>query len=263
MNKTDPLQLARGLIERGDSLLIKSGLLEIYPKSGKKVPCEWLSDNEEGMVATLLWMTRRKGYRYIRFTRSGEGYSGGRFPGVTLHFREVESDHNAYLVFNTDVIKPSGQLRKKNEFLPPKDGSLVKFWKRTVGDLPNQRRSRMWEHMGKLKPYLYQINTRPNGKGENKSAGLLNIPFEDIKASLTDKQRTHYGQVTDAQRTNSTDGNIPQSNVSSGLEVNPITCRLNHELSHQERKISRKPYSSVDVSNKTTEEWLKQYSSLD
>jgi hypothetical protein len=252
MNKTDPLQLARGLIERGDSLLIKSGLLEIYPKSGKKVPCEWLSDNEEGMVATLLWMTRRKGYRYIRFTRSGEGYSGGRFPGVTLHFREVESDHNAYLVFNTQVIKASGELRKKNEFLPPADGSLVKFWKRTVGNLPNQRRSRMWEHMGKLKPYLYQINTRPDGKGENKPGGLLNIPFEDIKASLTDEQRT-----------DSTDGNIPQSNVSSGLEVNPITCRLNHELSHQERKISRKPYSSVDVSNKTTEEWLEHYSSLD
>ena len=84
--------------------------MEILPKSVKKIPCEWLSDK----VATLLWMTRRKGYRYIRFTRSGEGYSGGRFPGVTLHFREVESDHNAYLVFNTEVIKASGELRKKN-----------------------------------------------------------------------------------------------------------------------------------------------------
>ena len=263
MNKTDPLQLARGLIERGDSPQIKSGLLQIFPKSGKKVPCEWLSDNEEGMVATLLWMTRRKGYRYIRFTRSGEGYSGGRFPGVTLHFREVESDHNAYLVFNTQVIKASGELRKKNEFLPPADGSLVKFWKRTVGNLPNQRRSRMWEHMGKLKPYLYQINIRPNGKGENKSAGLLNISFEDIKASLTDEQRTHYGQVTDAQRTNSTDGNIHQSHVSSGLEVNSIKCRLNHEQSHQDSKILSESYSSVDVSNQTAEEWLEDYNSLD
>ena len=117
MNKTDSLQLARGLIERGDSLQIKSGLLEILPKSGKKIPCEWLSDNEEGMVATLLWMTRRKGYRYIRFTRSGEGYSGGRFPGVTLHFREVESDHNAYLVFNTEVIKASGELWMASRFM--------------------------------------------------------------------------------------------------------------------------------------------------
>lgn len=36
---------------------------------------------------------------------------------------------------------------------------------------------------------------------EQRRQASLNIPFEDIKASLTDKQRTHYGQVTDAQRT--------------------------------------------------------------
>ena len=263
MNKSDPLELARGLIERGDSLQIKSGLVEIYPKSQKPVPSDWLTDNGEGIVGAALSMTRCKAYRYIRFTRSEAGYFGGRFPGVTLNFREVESDHKAHLIFNAGVIRASGELRKKNEFLPPADGALVKFWKRTVGDLPNQRRSRMWEHMGKLKPYLYQINTRPDGKGENKSAGLLNIPFEDIKASLTDEQRTHYGQVTDEQRTDSTDGNIPQSNVSIGLEVNSITCRLKHELSHQERKISRKPYSSVDVSNQSNDEWLEDYSSLD
>ena len=263
MSKSNFLELTRELISRGNSLQIKSGLLEIYPKSQKPVPSDWLSDNGEGIVGAALSMTRCKAYRYIRFTRSEAGGFGGRFPGVTLHFREVESDHKAHLIFNAKVIKASGELRKKNEFLPPADGALVKFWKRTVGDLPNQRRSRMWEHMGKLKPYLYQINTRPDGKGENNSAGLLNISFEEIKASLTDEQRTHYGQVTDEQRTDSTDGNIPQSNVSIGLEVNSITCRLNHELSHQDRKILRKPYSSVDVSNQSTDEWLEDYSSLD
>ena len=79
-----------------------------------------------------------------------------------------------------------------------------------------------------------------------------------IKVSWAGELRTEY-----EQRTDSTDGNTPQSHASNGLEMNSITCRLNHELSHQERKILRKPYSSVDVTNQSNDEWLEDCSSLD
>ena len=218
---------------------------------------------QEIEIAFILASTRRRAYEYTRFTRSQGGYADGRYPGVTLHFGEFGTDREAYLIFNAEVKKPSGVLRKQNEFLPPTSGGLVKFRKRTVGDFPNRRRSRIWEHMGKLKSYLYQMTIRPDGKGENKSAGLLNIPYEEIKSSVMDEPRTDYERNTDQQRTNFTDVDVPQGQICNGLVRNPIACTVKHELSYQEKKILRKPLSYEEIRNQTTEEWLEDYSRLD
>jgi hypothetical protein len=79
-----------------------------------------------------------------------------------------------------------------------------------------------------------------------------------IKVSWAGELRTEY-----EQRTDSTGGNTPQSHASNGLETKSITCRLNHEQSHQDSKILSESYSSVDVSNQTAKEWLEDYNSLD
>merc|ERR1711924_539653 len=196
---------------------------------------------------------------YQRFSRSREGYSGGSFPGVTLHFKEFLSEREAFLIFNAAVLNKSGVLRKRNQFLPPKNGSLVKFWLRTVGDLPNGRRSRIWEYMGKLKPHLFQMNTRIDGKGENKSAGLLNIPFDEIRSSLVDDRQPDYGPKTDTLRTNHTDDNYARTQGTSGLQEDITECHFDYEISQKENTILRDIPVSKDVNNQSVEEWLKDY----
>ena len=263
MNQIKTLDLTRKLVMRGDRLEIISGCLHLQPKSQRSVPSDWLTAKQNEIVLGILASTGRRAYEYLRFTRPEGGYRDGRYPGVTLHFAEFGADREAYLIFNAEITKTSGEPRKKSEFLPPARGALVKFWKRTVGDLPNQRRSRLWEHMGKLKPYLFHLKINLQGKGENKSAGLLNIPFEEIKSSFTDNTRTDYGRNTDEQRTNFTDVDVSQSNICKGLERKPITCASNYDLSHQERKIPRKPLSHEEIMNQTTEEWLADYGDVD
>ena len=262
MTQFKTLGLARELVARGDRLEIISGFLQIQPKSQQSVPPSWLAAKRGKILGEILASTGHKAYEYLRFTRSAAGYRDGRYPGVTLHFGEFGTDRQAYLIFNVGTTKPSGKLRKKNEFLPPASGALVKFWKRTVGDLPNQRPSRLWEHMGRLKPYLFHLRTNSNGKGENKSAGLLNISDEEIRASFTDWTRTSNGRVTDEQRTNFTDVSVVQSKVSSGLKRKSVTCNSNYERGLQGRAITRLS-NSQDISNQSVEEWLAAYNSVD
>ena len=173
--------------------------------NGKRFNSEWLAQNSPDILKAILHVTGRKAYVYRSFSRSNQGYGVGKYPGVTLQFKELSYGKSAYLIFNVEVLKRNGRLRKGKEFLPPKSGALVEFWRRTVGDLPNGRRSRIWEHMSHLGPYLFHILTRFDGKGENKSAGLLNIPFDEIRSSIPYEVRPNYGPDTYASRTVSTD----------------------------------------------------------
>ena len=169
-----PVQtLLVSLLTRGDRIEISDSKLVVSPRSGKRVPSAWLENNQNEIIADILSVTRRMAYRYIRFTRSAKGYANGRHPGVTLHFQELRSKRDAHLIFNAETSNSIGKLRPRKQFLPPRNGSLVKFWERTIGVLPSNRRSRIWEHMGRLKPFLYQFTVRGDGKGKNNSAGLL------------------------------------------------------------------------------------------
>ncbi len=258
----DASKLLVSLLTRGDRIEISNSRLVVSPRSGKRVPSAWLENNQNEIIADILSATRRMAYRYIRYTRSAEGYANGRHPGVTLHFQEVRSKRDTHLIFNAETTNRVGNLRPRKQFLPPRSGSLVKFWERTVGALPSNRRSRLWEHMGRLKPFLYQFTVRGDGKGENNSAGLLNIPFEEIARILANRTRTDHGPSTYRSRTQLTDETINQEQTKRGLQRYSTASQTDYETSMQDRTIPRLS-NSQDISNQSVEEWLAPYNSVD
>ena len=261
--RLSPHERLKAFLKRSGYVQVVAGRLDVFKMNSKRFNSEWLAQNSDEILRAILHVTGRKAYVYQSFSRSNQGYGVGKYPGVTLQFKELSSEKSAYLILNAEVLKQNGRLRKRKEFLPPKNGALVEFWRRTVGDLPNGRRSRIWEHMSSLNPYLFNIRTRSDGKGENKSAGLLSISFDEISSSSLDEVQPNCGPDTYAPRTVFTDEGRAWSLQKRGLRANRTTSDLDHETSQQGNKIVRDAPVSKDINNQSMEEWLAEYSRED
>ena len=245
--------LLSALIDRGDEVAINRGRLNVIPNSGKKVPKEWLKANYWTLTAQILRCTGRRGYRFDRFTRSSGGYGGGKFPGITLHYTEVLTEEETHLIFNAEVTKPgSSELRPGKRFLPPERGSFIKYWKRTVGDLPQGRRSKCWESMSRFKPIVIDLAPDYRGKGCNKTAVTVELRHDQICASIADPMRTGNAPSSNQIRTTIPPEGIARELADTGLQRFQTTCAANYELSKQDSAITR---------NESTEEWLRRYDS--
>lgn len=239
------------LFRRGNEVSLECGRLKIVPKSGKKIPSEWLTIHYWPLIEEILVATGRKGYRYDRFTRSSGGYGGGKYPGITLHYIDMQSGEEVYLMFNAEVTKPgSNQLRSGKSFLPPERGEFIKYWKRVVGALPQGRRSKCCESMSRFKPIVVDLAPDRKGKARNKTAMALEISTDQISACLSDEIRTDYGPDSDQARTNVTIHGAARELGLPELEALSTTGATNYELSYQDSALTRQ---------KSNEEWLRDY----
>ena len=246
---SDDLLLA--LVERGDQISIEGGRLRVVPQSGKEVPAEWLKEYYWTLVEQVLRCTGRPGWRYDRFTRSSGGYNGGRYPGITLHYIDVLTDEEVYLIFNAKVTKAaSSELRAGKSFLPPERGGFLKYWKRTVGVLPQGRRSKCCESMSSFKDIVVDLAPDYKGKARNKTAMALEISSSQIRDSLADYLRTNSEPNSNPARTNLTIHGIAEELAGTDLQRNPSTCADNYELSKQDSELTRQ---------ESIEEWIQDY----
>lgn len=266
-------KLLRRLLERGDSLAIVNGKLEITPRSGRPVPAQWLREHAEQLVKVIAQLCQRDMYQYLGFTAGlyGEHRSGG----VHLQFINLYTGEPYYTIFNVQANRArsttygqKSQPLPGNKFRVTKTQNFYLFWVSTGLPMP-PRLSSFHDYMGKFKGIVFdgQQNIKNKSKLVASSMRPLAITHQEISAAFgtvnPDNCRTNPGQLPDNSRTIYPDKQTPQTHTGRGLASNSGACAKSYGISNQGN--ADKGYLnnviplSKDPTLQSTKEWLDDY----
>jgi hypothetical protein len=249
MTNSNKYPILSKLISRGDRVEFINGKLVIQPKSGNKVPEDWLKKNEEKLTSEIAEVLNVDICRYEQYS-TGE-YGKQMYQGVTLNFRTLNSlktcyvNYNAVLTYqrNTKKHKKGDRLPKKQFYLS-KRYRLFNWFSKVVGN--SIKPSEVYRYMGRLKQFYFMPEFDQKGKITEKQIKYCVITYEQIlqacqqininKVNTSNTQGLHNPYTTTV-RNNDTLGintsfihnDLSKSLENKRVEENLSTCKVNCE----------------------------------
>ncbi len=266
------------LVDRGDSLSIQAGKINITPKSNIEVCSRWLSLHELDFVSEI---SRSLGVLALQYEgyQTGKFY-GGRAPGVCLSFREINTSESFYAIFNASLVRERSSAKgRQGDPLPPghfspyPTGAFMGFWQRTGLKVPRSRTS-FHDYMGNLRPLFFTATLGNAPERLDKSAIC---PLEVAESAITklrlkkdspDGCRITPGQIPDNFRISFPDKQSKETQLVRGTQELPIKGEFHRGLrlkgSGVVREIATVP-RPIDIrpEDQTCEEWLEDYGDVD
>lgn len=186
------------LINQGDAVSIENGRLNIVPKSGKKVPPQWLKTNREMLLRAILSAAGMDALAYVGF---GTGvYHAKLAPGVHLRYRWVLSGSDADVFFNACLVRKrttrggmKGDPLPDGHFRVGERSSFTKFWRRLDLAIPRSM-SEFHDCMGRLKPVYLQAEMMSTGKVNKGSLRPLNVTADQLRQAVASPDRLQVSE---------------------------------------------------------------------
>ena len=220
------------LIERGDFISIKHGLLTIEAVSCKAIPQNWLTKYGAALTTQILELTAISGYQY-------QSYSTGLYSvirnklsgGITLIFKNVISQDESYLIFNADLHRQrstahgkKGDPLPKGHFRISKRSGFYHFWLGTGLDIP-KRVSAIHGYMGNLSALIFAGEAVLDHKNKSRFANKKDIVPLNITHEMIIEKLAYHGQVMDKPCT--VDGQLMHNSWTSPMdkETSPAQVR--------------------------------------
>jgi hypothetical protein len=228
------------LLNKGDQISIVQGKLLIKPSSGLEVPSNWLKQYEPLLINDICQLLNITALRYVSYT-TGK-YGNKKSPGITLQFRDLQTNEDAYIIYNA-ILKRTrnskggmkGDPLPNKQFIVSERSSFYKFWR--SADLPLPRSlSKFYECMGKLKPLLFTGEVDFNNRITNKIVSLLEVSYQQIlsnsnlilsgqkNSNLTAKEPLTFRQGTAKEPLSFTAKDVELSHTHNGLAPNQSAC---------------------------------------
>ena len=183
---TNSSGLLTKLLNRGDDISIAQGKLSIKPSSGLTIPPAWLKQNEHLLINDICQLFNLTPLKYVSYSTGRYEYKGKKIEGITLQFINLQTNENAYLIFNASLKRlRKSKGGKKGEPLPGKQFIVserchfYKFWCLTGLPLPRSL-SKFYECMGRLKPFVFTGNVDFNNRISSKIIQLLSISYQQV-----------------------------------------------------------------------------------
>lgn len=275
--------LIKSLVDRGDKVFIEAGKLTIHSASKKPVPRDWLESHQKQLIRELCELFDIKAYYYQSFsTGNYETGSNNRLAsGVTLQFKNVINQTDAYSVFNATLMRDrttrhgrKGEPLHGKQFRVGPKSNFIKFWNRA--GLRHVDSSKLHQYMGNLKSIVFTMTCDEKGKASNDSITTLDIPSEAVNAAIstTNSQLTYNYDTTNAQLRVTTK-DLTQAHTEQGFQPFSGTGRANCGNTYIRECGSKVDLSSDsdigtgfnnstaknDDNAQSTEEWLAEYDS--
>lgn len=259
------------LLARGDIVRIEDGCLQICPKSGQPVPKDWIKTRESELIAQILEVTGKKGFRFLRHTTGN--YTKHLAGGVTLHFLDCVTGESPCVTFNANLKRDrKSKYGKKGDPLPAgrfkvgPGSKFIQFWKRAGLALPI-RLSSFHECMGKLKGIVFQASYRSRNQLLKDSLTPLTVTYQEIlKASgiaiFPDMHRSNILLGANNLPTRCADKELAHSERKQGIPADSGACA---DHSGQRTKgdadnaIPIPPSPSNSAREQSNAEWLRDY----
>lgn len=216
------------------------GKLLIKPSSGLEVPSHWLKQYEPLLINDICQLFNITPLKYVSYSTGS--YGSKKNDGITLQFINLQTNENAYLIFNAGLKRTrNSRGGKKGEPLPSKQfivserSSFYKFWCSTGLPLPRSL-SKFYECMGKLKQLNFTGKVDLNNRIIDKTVPLLEVTYQQIlarkqltlsgnkNANLTAKEPLIFRQATAKEPLSFTAKDIELDHTSNGLAPNQSTC---------------------------------------
>lgn len=113
-------------------------------------------------------------------------YGAKKSQGITLQFNNLQTNEDAYIIYNASLKRArSGRHGKKGELLPERQfiigerSNFYKFWCSTGLPLPRSL-SKFYECIGKLKPLIFTSQVDFKNRITNKKSPLLEVSYQQI-----------------------------------------------------------------------------------
>lgn len=245
------------LIDRGDRISIKRGLVHIEPASGTEPPDEWLKNHGDALLMEILESTGLDAYRYQSFTTGC--YGDHKAGGVTLQFTNPVLGTDAYAIFNANLKRHRGV--KKGSPLPGKQfrvgkrSEFYKFWVRSGLKMPG-RLGLFHDYMGNLRPLAFG-GSRHNERFEVGTLTPIELHHDRVTRAIHPNNiQTSAKQLPNNIRTIYPNKDSRQGHTPSGMQEDLTTCVSNYE--NKDVRV----YGNEGSSNpytQTCEEWLEDY----
>lgn len=251
------------LLCKGDEISITQGKLLIKPSSGLEVPPNWLKQYEALLINDICQLINITALRYVSYSTGS--YGSKKNEGITLQFKNLQTNEDAYLIFNASLKRTrNSNGGKKGERLPGKQfiiserSGFYKFWCSTGLALPRSL-SKFYECMGKLKPLIFTAKVDFNNRIINKAAPILEVSYQQIltkdnlplsgkkNTNLTAKEPLRFRQETAKEPLSFTAKDIELDHASIGLAPSQSTCASKYGY-----KVIRKEVISKGVSSDIT-----------
>jgi len=251
------------LLNKGDEISITHGQLLIKPSSGLAVPPDWLKQHEPMLIKYICQLFDITALRYVSYTTGSYGVNKSQ--GITLQFNNLQTNDDAYIIYNASLKRVrNGKRSKKGEPLPDKQfivserSSFYKFWCSTGLPLPRSI-SKFYECMGKLKPLIFTSQVDFKNRIINKKLPLLEVAYSEIlekeskypgskiNANITAKKPLIFRQETAKKPLKLIAKDIELDHIHYGLAPNQSTC-----ASKYGNKVIRKELISKGISSDIT-----------
>lgn len=239
-NTVNGSDLLAKLLNKGDQISIVQGQLLIKPSSGLAVPPTWLKQHESLLINDICQLFNITALRYASYSTGS--YGSKKSEGITLQFNNLQTNDDAYLIFNASLKRArTGKRGKKGEQLPGKQfivserSSFYKFWCSTGLPLPRSL-SKFYECMGKLKPLVFTGKVDFNNRVAGKKISLLDVSYQQIltksnttlsgknQTNLTAKEPLRFRQGTAKTSLSFTAKDIELDHASIDVAPNQSTC---------------------------------------
>lgn len=198
----------------GHWVAIVAGRVEIQDMAGAMVTGCYSRAQIEQIVGAIA--AKRESSLYIYQGFSTGKYAGGRFAGVTLHYKDALSGDSVYVVFNAGLTySRSTPTRKRGTPLPGKrfnvgkNHALTQLWKDLGLTLP-AKLSELHKCMGKLATVVVTAE-RNRGKLVKGSISPANVRPQPSDTSLCDNLSIAPRQECDKPATEVCDKESPET----------------------------------------------------
>jgi len=255
---TTEKSLLTSLLEHGNSVSIRRGLLVVTQPSGTPMSKIWIEKHQSILVTELLKKMGRDALVYIDYSagKYGESLAGG----VTLQFEYAITGAEAYAIFNADLTRSrttkhgkAGDPLPKGHFHVAKNSLLLKFWKKSGAAMPRSRTD-FHRRMGNLKPLLFKGSFHRIKKNKliNDSIIPLDITHEEVMDAFShsDNSVISRGQLSDNSVIKASDKETLQPPKTLGLEADFTTGEIYYGNTLTREKVTRGNAYPIDTLKK-------------
>jgi hypothetical protein len=290
-------RIIKNLINKGHSVAIQNGRLEIISSNGAIVPQDWFNNNSHKIALEVAQLVNQSIYVYSLY-QTGTYYKGIA-PGVMISLNDLLTGENVYAIFNAELKRKrntksgnAGAALPKGKFTVGRQSALYKLWLKTDLELP-RRPSELYKSMGKLKSIYLTAQISNKSKLSNRSIEMFSCDSQTIHrligGNLVASQWQLGGKVVasnggtelgQTQVASNGVNDIAASQADRALQANSkyesdklrvikskgngSTCDLNYDQSY---KVMTNNVSIISSNKKkipqeqTHEEWLKDFDS--
>jgi hypothetical protein len=185
-NNVDGSDLLTKLLNKGDNISIVQGRLLIKPSSGLDVPQHWLKQHEPLLINNICNLFNIAPLKYESYSTGRYEYRGKKIEGITLQFLNLQTNEDAYLIYNASLKRTrksnngnKGEQLPGKQFIVSERCHFYKFWCLTGLPLPRSL-SKFYECMGKLKSLTFTGNVDFNNRITDKKLSILEVSYQQI-----------------------------------------------------------------------------------